>query len=118
MQTHDEAIAGLPDELRSEVVSAAMQWGESGGEDVVGDVGPGDGTPPLAPPEPDYEDRYAKWVSDVRAQARGCPTAGHVTAYRKGRLAECGQWDDPEEAEREVNDAFDAKLRQLQGGGQ
>jgi phage recombination protein Bet len=124
MQTHDEAIAGLPDELRTEVVTAAQHRMEQAvAEPEQAPVyDPETGEVPPEADDDDADDRYAAWVAAVREQVRSLPlTMAHLgpkSPYRQGRLAECDQWEDREDAEREVNDAFDAKLRQLQGGGQ
>ena len=119
LQTHAAAIGELPDELRTQVVVAAQERQEDASPFIDEDemsVDPIIDEPPISD-EPPEDDAYTRWVMEVREQARGCPTAGHITAYRKGRLAECAAWEDPEDATQQVMDAFDARMRQLTGAG-
>ena len=74
------------------------------------EAGPAPQAQPEQPAEP-APGSFEHWVQTMEKQAAGAPTAGVLSAYRKGRLAEAAVYQNHDEAVAEVERIFWAELK-------
>jgi phage RecT family recombinase len=117
MMTHEEAIAGLPEELRTEVVAAAherMSLADDGDLDdgLPPDLEPGpdpldaEGKPPVGE-TPSEDDGFEDWRADMDAKVAGMPRDMRKMPARKNIwLAEAERAGWGERGTQAVEEAF------------